>query len=667
VDRVAVGLDTSGNAYVAGVTDSHHFPTTPGAFQTTLAGGETDCFVSKLNAAGSALVYSTYLGGTGRDGFSAAIAVDASGSAYVTGQTTSSNFPTTPGAFQTGFGGVQDVFVSKLDPAGSALVYSTYLGGSGAEGDFGSGLAIDASGNTYVTSSTISPDFPTTPGAFQTTFGRSDAFVSKLNASGSALVYSTYLGGSGDDWGLGIAVDRLGNAYVTGGTGSSNFPVTAGAFQTSFGGGSDAFVSKFSFPFAPVLTLTPSNLTFGPQAVGTTSAAQKARLNNAGAKSLDITSIVPSGDFAQTNDCPTSILPAGFCTLSVTFAPTATGIRTGAVTVTDNAAGSPHQLPLTGTGGIPVVSLTPASLTFGSQAVGTTSPAQPATLKNTGDGPLTITSIATSGDFAQTNNCGSTVNAGASCTLMATFTPTAAGTRSGALSITDDAAGSPNQISLTGTGFLGGPVVDLTPTSLTFGAQAVGTFSPAQLVTLKNIGGAALKIIGIGRSGDFYVYHNCPSSLLAGASCTLNVKFTPSSPGPKSSAVTIADNASGSPHALPLTGTGSGTGSIILKLSPASLSFGSVAVGSTSASQTVTLTNTGTVAASFLDPFGFATSGPDWRDFHKNPHCGTSLAPGKSCTVSVFFRPLATGTRTGFFLVRQGAASVHIPLSGTGQ
>jgi len=131
--------------------------------------------------------------------------------------------------------------------------------------------------------------------------------------------------------------------------------------------------------------------------------------------------------------------------------------------------------------------------------------------------------------------------------------------------------------------------------------------------------------------------------------------------------VTIVDNAPGSPHKLPLSGTGSGTGSIILQLSPPSLSFGSVPVGTTSASQTVMLTNNGTVAARFLEPFGFATSGTDWRYFHKDPHCGTSLAPGKSCKVSVFFKPLAKGTRTGVFLVRQGAASVSIPLSGTGQ
>ena len=293
--------------------------------------------------------------------------------------------------------------------------------------------------------------------------------------------------------GTGIAVDASGSAYVTGFTGSIGFPTTTGAFQTTYGGGlnGNAFVAKISPTNAPVLALAPSSLTFAPQAVGTTSPAQKMRLSNAGDKALNITSIVASGDFAQTNDCPVgpaTVAPAGFCTLSVTFTPTAAGTRTGGVTITDNAAGSPHKLLLTGTGGIPMVSLTPASLTFAAQAVGTTSPAKPATLKNTGSGPLSITSIATAGDFAQTNNCGSKVNPGASCTLNVTFKPTATGTRSGALTITDDAAGSPHKLLLAGTGGTT-PAVTLTPTSFTFSAQAVGTTSAAHVATLKNTGG----------------------------------------------------------------------------------------------------------------------------------------------------------------------------------
>jgi len=238
-----IAIDASGNAYVTGDTDSSDFPTTPGALQTTF-GGFVDIFVTKLNAAGSAVLYSTYLGGSDLD-YGAGIAVDASGNAYITGQTASLNFPTTPGAFRTAFGGGRDAFVSKLNAAGSALLYSTYLGGS--DYDEGDGIAVDASGNAYVTGDTFSSDFSTTPGAFQTTFGGFvDIFVSKLNATGSALLYSTYLGGSSDDRGLGIALDPSGNGYVTGITASSNFPTTPGAFQTTSGGGWDAFVTKLN-------------------------------------------------------------------------------------------------------------------------------------------------------------------------------------------------------------------------------------------------------------------------------------------------------------------------------------------------------------------------------------------------------------------------------------
>jgi len=242
----SIGVDAAGNAYVMGGTSSTNFPTTAGAFQRTFGGGISDAFVTKLNPAGSGLVYSTYLGGSGSEG-GFGIAVDAGGNAYVTGHTGSTNFPTTTGAFQTSFGGGGfDAFVTKLNSTGSALVYSTYLGSSGT--DNGNGIAVDAAGNAYVTGDTTSANFPTTTGAFQTTFrgGFDDAFVTKLNSTGSALVYSTYLGGSSTDNGTSIAVDAVGNAYVTGGTFSTNFPTTTGAFQTTLSGLEDAFVTKLN-------------------------------------------------------------------------------------------------------------------------------------------------------------------------------------------------------------------------------------------------------------------------------------------------------------------------------------------------------------------------------------------------------------------------------------
>jgi hypothetical protein len=243
-----IAVDGAGNAYVTGLTNSTNFPTTPGAFDT-IFNSIGDAFVTKLNPTGSALVYSTYLGGSGLDqGFG--IAVDGLGNAYVTGATQSTNFPTMPGAFDMTANGFDDAFVTKLNPTGSALVYSTYLGaGNGSEQGFG--IAVDGGGNAYVTG-VASLGFPTTPGAFDTIFnGGVDAFVTKLNPAGSApLVYSTYLGGLGEDRGHGIAIDGAGNAYVTGRTLLTNpqsFPTTAGAFDTTANGGLyDAFVTKLN-------------------------------------------------------------------------------------------------------------------------------------------------------------------------------------------------------------------------------------------------------------------------------------------------------------------------------------------------------------------------------------------------------------------------------------
>jgi Beta-propeller repeat len=236
-------VDTSGNAYVIGLTISTNFPTTAGAFQPTLGGGY-DAYVTKFNSTGTGLVYSTYLGGSGTDqGFG--IAVDSAGNAYVTGLTSSANFPTA-NPFQAALGGGNDAFVAKLNPTGSALVFSTYLGGSG--NDQGLGIAVDSAGNVYLKGDTGSSNFPTASPFQAALGGGTDIFVTKLNPTGSALVYSSYLGGSGTDVGHGlvsaIALDSSGNVYVTGDTSSTNFP-TVNPIQAAFGGApTDAFVAK---------------------------------------------------------------------------------------------------------------------------------------------------------------------------------------------------------------------------------------------------------------------------------------------------------------------------------------------------------------------------------------------------------------------------------------
>jgi hypothetical protein len=245
----AIGLDVDrhGNVVVTGVTSSPGFPTTRGAFQPAFAGGDADAFVTKLDANGSRLLFSTFLGG---DGFEAGFIsfFDRAGNVHVEGETGSADFPTTPGSFQPAYaGGDADGFVTTLRPDGRRLVWSTFVGGSGYDGAHDGEL--DAAGNFYLDGPTDSADFPVTAGAFQPAFGGgpTDAWVAKLNRTGTRLVYATYLGGEGEEDVLDLTTDRAGNAYIPGLTSSADFPVTGHAFQRTFGGGPlDGYVTKLN-------------------------------------------------------------------------------------------------------------------------------------------------------------------------------------------------------------------------------------------------------------------------------------------------------------------------------------------------------------------------------------------------------------------------------------
>jgi hypothetical protein len=283
-----ITVDAAGNAYIIGGTRSTDFPTTSGAFSEThnSGGNKNDVFVTKLSADGSALVFSTFLGGrNGEVGYG--IGVDESGYVYVSGGTASPNFPVTPGAFSTSYNGGGDTYIAKFTPDGGALVFATYLGGSGSDG--ARGMAFDASGNVFVTGGTDSTDFSTTLGAFDQTYngGDADAFIVKLSADGSALIYSTFLGGSdsvGDGAGD-IEVDSAGNAYVIGGTQSDDFPVTPGAFDTvhEVGSGNDGFATK--------LNATGSTLIYSTYLGGGSSSAQAVELDTAGSAYITGTAI----------------------------------------------------------------------------------------------------------------------------------------------------------------------------------------------------------------------------------------------------------------------------------------------------------------------------------------------------------------------------------------
>jgi hypothetical protein len=251
----AIAVDSLGNAYLAGDTNGGTFPT-QGAFQATNATGR-DGFVAKINADGSALVYSTYLGGNGADSV-ASIAVDATGNAYVAGLTTSTNFPTkTP--FKAALAGATDAFVTKLDPTGAALVYSTYLGGSDV--DSASHVTLDPAGSAYVVGATTSTDFPLMKAPQGVNGGGSDAFATKLTPTGSALLYSTYLGGTGTDGATGIVVDAKGDTFVSGMTDSPDFPKQA-ALNGTNAGGTDAFMTRLISTTA--LALAPATVKVAP-------------------------------------------------------------------------------------------------------------------------------------------------------------------------------------------------------------------------------------------------------------------------------------------------------------------------------------------------------------------------------------------------------------------
>ncbi len=241
----SLGLDSLANVVVAGNTYSSDFPTTLGAYDTSFNGGRVDAFAAKLSASGSALLWSTFIGGSSTDGSANSLVLDASGNVVITGQTYSPDFPTTPEAYDTSYNGSRDVYVVKLSASGSTLLWSTFLGGD--SDDWGRSLVLDALGDVVVAGQAGSSSFPTTAGAYDTSWNdHEDVFVAKLSASGRALVWSTFLGGSHQDVGNSLVLDVSGNPVVAGLTHSTTFPTTPRAYDTFYNGGYDVFVAKMS-------------------------------------------------------------------------------------------------------------------------------------------------------------------------------------------------------------------------------------------------------------------------------------------------------------------------------------------------------------------------------------------------------------------------------------
>jgi Beta-propeller repeat/Abnormal spindle-like microcephaly-assoc'd, ASPM-SPD-2-Hydin len=437
---VSIAVDSGGNAYVTGQTASSDFPTTANAFQPVFGGGQcgsrpcVDAFITKVASGGATLTYSTYLGGTSDDDVSH-IAIDPAGDAYVAGGTHSFDFPVL-NAFQPACVPSSDTlfpcgtaFVTELGPSGSALVFSTYLGGSG--GDGAGGIALDSAGNIYVTGVTASTDFPTA-NAIQPSLnpapGQPDAFVTEFNSGASQLVYSTYLGGSGDDFGTGVAVDSLGEAYITGLTDSTDFPVS-NALQATYGGGTDdAFVTAFQAGGGGLIYST--YLGGGGQDIALGIAGN-------GAGDVWVTGISNSTTFLAAVNRPEIFRRYG------------PRRRLSTTTLDQGTAGS-IALDMSR------VNAAPGSLAFGPELAGGTTASQAVTISNPGTAPLQFTDISASNSFsvASGGTC-STSNAVApsgDCTVNVAFAPTMGGDLTGSLTLTDNGIGSPHTVALAGTG-----------------------------------------------------------------------------------------------------------------------------------------------------------------------------------------------------------------------
>src|SRR5579862_9314224 len=342
---------------------------------------------------------------------------------------------------------------------------------------------------------------------------------------------------------------------------------TVSLIVTDDEGSRNAATTTATITDQPIALLSTNSLSFGNQQLGTSSAPQQVTLSNTGAAALAISSILASGDYSQTNNCPASLGTGNECLINVTFKPMTPGARPGAITITDNnnsIAGSTQTVALSGTGAgtAPVAAVSPPALNFGIQLLGVSSPAQAITISNSGNAPLIFSSFTPSGDFAVTGTgttCStiSPLAGNASCTIALTFTPSASGPRRSSISISDNAAGSPQAVILTGVGTL----ASLSPSSLNFTGQIVGIASTPQVITLTNVGSIPMNIWQIGFLGanasDFSISTNtCASKLSGGANCMISVTFTPGATGTRTASLLVSDDGGGNPQAAGLSGTG---------------------------------------------------------------------------------------------------------------
>jgi 6-phosphogluconolactonase (cycloisomerase 2 family) len=402
------------------------------------------------------------------------------------------------------------------------------------------------------------------------------------------------------------------------------------------------------------VSLSSGKLTFSNQVKGTTSSIKNVTLTNTDPETvLTLASIAASGDFIQTHSCGTSVAPGGNCTISVQFAPNTIGTIEGSVKIVDDAPGSPQLIDLVGSG-IAQTTVSPSSLSFGTVSIGSTSPVKTVKLTNNTGSPITLTSIAASGDYtataATTGGCGISLAASASCIENVTFTPTSLGNMNGSVTFKDSATGSPQFVTLSGTGSgTANSPIALTPPSLAFGNLAVGSTSIVKPVIIKNKGLSSLAITitpSAGYSESSPPTVGCGTILAGGASCTINVQFVPTVLGTIDGGIKVGYVGANSPQVVSLAGNGIGQVTVF----PASLTFSAQAAGTISPTKNVTVTNN---SGATINVSSIVKSG----DFTETNTCGGGIGAGKSCTVSVGFAPTSGGSILGSILITDGATN----------
>jgi hypothetical protein len=743
-----IAVDNAGNAYLAGTTTSLDFPVTPNAVfpdHGTCTGQCYDAFVAKISTTGAGLEYATYLGGGGDD-FAYAIAVDASGNAYVVGSTNSTDFPTTD-ALQRSCGGTcfyDDGFVTKLNPTGSALLYSTYLGGSGED----AATAIAVRGNSaYVSGFSDSTDFPVTPGAFQTSMqGQGSSFVVQLNANATAETFGTFLGEVDlFDSGGSISVDAAGNSYVAGNTLSSNFPLTAGAFHTPFLSGlsSNMYILKLNptgtslFYSAVIGGASPAGIAvdgagnaYVAGSAGPFSPVTPGAIDQSCASGALIVKLNAAGNNLLTaaHLCPTDIWPAGVAldsSQNIIFSgytdspalPTTVGSFRSSKTnvcclsdsvlgklkadgsalnyltyfggngsdsasaIAQDSSGNIYMTGYTASTNLPIkdgfqtanagasdaflaefslpsfpISISPAVLNFPTQGIGIASPTIDVTVANISSSSMAISSVSASGDFSvSSNNCGAALPSGAHCVIAVGFKPTTSGRRSGILAITDGLG--VQQVQLAGAG-VSGPFLEFSSAYQV--NTAAGVISPPFPVTITNTGNEILNISQLsltnGPGFNFFGYTNCLKPVAPLGTCTVYVTFD--GYGQNYATLSFTDNASASPQSFGLVGNVIGSGLIFTS---SSLRFGQQSVGTSSAPQQVLLIN-GTGSSVTLDTIKTAGT------FSQTHTCGSTLTVGAYCSVGVIFKPNSLGIKQGSISISGSASGTPqvLPLLGTG-